>query len=234
MREIPLCQIQNHFLYHVADTWVWEHTVASRTNPQRFKMQATCCLQDQRHMSLRQRFRRYLQHGPPTSIHGVFQSFAKLAVLCKTHSKTLLYSVPGRKKHKEKQEIITPKPPGSGKGPPWDFLGTQSSMLQSRKHLDYEVRPTWHRLQRQHLLAMFYWASYLPYLNFKFLTCKRTCSHQSYWPVQGLMHWTEEVFNKQQLFWQSEEKTGRKQKLSETKKLVRTVYFNINQKHRLH
>lgn len=94
MREIPLCQIQNHFLYHVADTWVWEHTVASRTNPQRFKMQATCCLQDQRHMSLRQRFRRYLQHGPPTSIHGVFQSFAKLAVLCKTHSKTLLYSVP--------------------------------------------------------------------------------------------------------------------------------------------
>lgn len=195
------------------------NTVASRSNPQRFKMQATCCLQDQRHMSLRQRFRRHLQHGPPTSIHGVFQSFAKLAALCKTHSKTLLYSVPGRKKHKEKQEIITSKPPGSGKGPPWDFLGTQSSMLQSRKHLDYEVRPTWHRLQLQHLLAMLYWASYLPYLNFKFLTCKRTCSHQSYWPVQGLMHWTEEVFNKQQLFWQSEEKIGRKQKLSETKKL---------------
>ena len=82
-------------------------------------MQATCCLQDQRHMSVRQRFRRYLQHGPPTSIHGVLQSFAKLAVCYARHTVKHFFTASlGEKKHKEKQEIITPKPPGSGKGPP--------------------------------------------------------------------------------------------------------------------
>ena len=81
-----------------------------------------------------------------------------------------------------------PKGPGSGKAPPLDFQGTQSSTLRSRKHLHYGVNLPGTKPQLQISVTV---GKLFVLLSFRFLICKRGCpSHPKDQP-QERTHRTE-------------------------------------------
>ena len=85
-RKIPLHQIQNPPLISCyRHLGLGTHRCLPK-QPSGVQNASSVSPQDQRHMSVRQRFRRYLQHGPRASIHHAFQSFAKLAVCYARHT----------------------------------------------------------------------------------------------------------------------------------------------------
>jgi hypothetical protein len=77
MRKIPLHKIQNpppHIVLYI-HLGLGIHHCFQRQLPN-VQIASNTLLQDKRHMSVRQRFRGYLQNSPPASIHSAFHTFA--------------------------------------------------------------------------------------------------------------------------------------------------------------
>lgn len=189
MRKIPLHQIQNPPLISCYRHLRLGTHRCLQKQPSGVQNASSMSLQDQRHVSVRQRFRRYLQHGPRASIHHAFQSFAKPAMCYARHTAKHFFTaflgrkntkINGRSSLQRLLEVVK------------TFLEIfwvprvarcREESIQTMESDLHGIKP-----QLQHLLLILSRGRDLPYLSIKFLICKRAHPHLPCRPVWELVH----------------------------------------------